>query len=214
LAADPLSASARAVKRVAESALPTRFGEFRILVYRVDGHATDAAAVVAGTLDRAKAPLVRLHSECLTGEALGSLRCDCGEQLEAALALVAASGGGILLYLRQEGRGIGLANKIRAYALQDRGFDTVDANRALALPVDAREYSSAAAILADLGITRVRLLTNNPAKAVGLARYGIHVVERVPLEVVPNPVNRRYLRTKATRMGHLIGRRAGRQEAV
>jgi GTP cyclohydrolase II len=141
----------------------------------------------------------------LTGDVLGSLRCDCGQQLSAALALIARAASGVLLYLRQEGRGIGLANKIRAYALQDTGLDTVDANLALGLPVDRREYASAAAILRELGLRRVRLLTNNPMKSAALERHGVEIVERVPLTVRPNSVNRRYLRTKADRMGHLLG---------
>jgi GTP cyclohydrolase II len=147
---------------------------------------------------------VRLHSECLTGDVLGSLRCDCGEQLDTSLALMAREPHAVLLYLRQEGRGIGLANKIRAYALQDGGLDTVDANLALGLPVDRREYRSAALILRHLGASRVRLLTNNPLKQRALEEHGVEVVERVPLVMPPNAVNHDYLRTKADRMGHLL----------
>lgn len=150
------------------------------------------------------APLVRLHSECLTGEALGSLRCDCGPQLDAALGLIAADGAGVLVYLRQEGRGIGLSHKLRAYALQDGGLDTVDANLALGFPVDAREYAVAAGILHDLGLARVRLVTNNPAKVAGIAEGGVEVVERVPLEVGANAVNGDYLAAKRDRLGHLL----------
>ena len=148
-------------------------------------------------------PLVRPHSECLTGDVFGSQRCDCGPQLREAVERIAAVGG-YLLYLRQEGRGIGLANKIRAYALQDRGLDTVDANLALGLPVDRREYASAAEILRLLGLRQVRLLTNNPLKSAALERHGVQVVERVPIAVPPNSINKHYLRTKADRMGHLL----------
>ena len=148
--------------------------------------------------------MVRVHSECWTGDVLGSLRCDCGEQLGRALTAITADGAGVLLYLRQEGRGIGLANKLRAYALQDGGLDTVAANTALGLPVDAREYGGAAAMLAELGVKRVRLMTNNPTKAKALESHGIRVVERVPLPGVPNPVNLPYLETKAARLGHIL----------
>ena len=192
------------VTPVARAALPTRFGEFEVCVVHVDGVATDELALVHGSLDTEAPPLVRLHSECITGDVLGSLRCDCGEQLTTSLALIAKADAGVLLYLHQEGRGIGLANKIRAYALQDRGLDTVDANLALGLPVDRREYASAAAILRHLGIQRLRLLTNNPLKQRALEQHGVVVVERVPLVVPPNHVNGEYLRTKADRMGHLL----------
>ena len=192
------------VTLLAQAALPTRFGEFNAAVFEVNGTPGEAMALIRGRLDGDEPPLVRLHSECLTGDVLGSLRCDCGQQLEAALALIAEASSGVLLYLRQEGRGIGLANKIRAYALQDTGLDTVDANLALGLPVDRREYASAAEILRALGLRRVRLLTNNPLKSAALELHGIQVVERVPLAVRPNSVNRRYLRTKADRMGHLL----------
>jgi len=194
----------RQVTLLAQAALPTRFGHFNIAVFGVDGMPGEAVALMRGRLDADVVPLVRLHSECLTGDVLGSQRCDCGEQLQAALALIARAPSGVLLYLQQEGRGIGLANKIRAYALQDKGLDTVDANLALGLPVDRREYASAAAILRELGVRQVRLLTNNPAKHAALELYGVEVVERVPLAVPPNAVNRQYLRTKADRMGHLL----------
>ncbi|MBV9171807.1 MAG: GTP cyclohydrolase II [Chloroflexi bacterium] len=192
------------VTQVALAALPTRYGQFTVAVFYVDGTRAESLALICGELDGQTVPLVRLHSECLTGDVLGSLRCDCGEQLSASLELIAQSGTGVLLYLRQEGRGIGLANKIRAYALQDSGMDTVDANLALGLPVDRREYKSAASILQHLGLRRVRLLTNNPVKHAALEQHGIEVVERVPLLVPPNPANRHYLRTKAKRMGHLL----------
>jgi GTP cyclohydrolase II len=192
-----------AVRLVAEAALPSRFGRFRIAVFHVGEDDQQVVALWRGLPARGPV-LVRLHSECLTGDVLGSARCDCGTQLEASLHRLARARSGLLLYLHQEGRGIGLVNKIRAYALQDRGLDTVDANRALGLPVDARDYRAAAAVLQHLGITRVRLLTNNPAKRRALREHGIDVVERIPLEIDPNPVNRGYLRTKRDRMGHLL----------
>jgi GTP cyclohydrolase II len=192
------------VTQIAVAALPTRFGQFAVAVFCVEGMTAESIALMRGRLDGDAIPLVRLHSECLTGDVLGSLRCDCGEQLQASLELIAQQEAGVLLYLRQEGRGIGLANKIRAYALQDTGLDTVDANLALGLPVDRREYASAAAILHHLGIRRVRLLTNNPLKHSALEQHGVSVVERVPLMVPPNPANQQYLRTKADRMGHLL----------
>jgi GTP cyclohydrolase II len=195
------------VTQIAVAALPTRFGHFSIAIFGVDGTPGESVALVRGplgVLGGETVPLVRLHSECLTGDVLGSLRCDCGEQLQASLELIAQEEAGIVLYLRQEGRGIGLANKIRAYALQDTGLDTVDANLALGLPVDRREYASAAAILRHLGVQRVRLLTNNPLKRAALEQHGVTVVERVPLMVPPNPTNHHYLRTKADRMGHLL----------
>ena len=186
----------------AEASLPTRFGEFRIAVYRVDG--TEVTALSRGDLSGDEPVLVRLHSECLTGDALGSLRCDCGDQLETSLEQLGRADRGVLLYLRHEGRGIGLFNKVRAYALQDRGFDTVDANVALGLPIDARDYSAAASVLRALGIGSVRLITNNPAKIAGLRARGVAVVERVPVQTLPNPTNADYLRAKATRLGHLL----------
>jgi GTP cyclohydrolase II len=192
------------VARLAEADLPTRHGTFRIAVFQVDGAPLEATALFAGT-DDGSPPLVRLHSECLTGDSLGSLKCDCGEQLDAALDLISRAPFGILFYLRQEGRGIGLANKIRAYALQDAGLDTVDANVALGLPVDVREYGAVADILLSIRVSRIRLLTNNPDKATALERGGIEIVERVPLIVQSNPNNDGYLRAKAERMGHLIG---------
>ena len=191
-----------AVVRVAESTLPTDHGRFRMVVYGAGDGLNDLALILGEpTADGA---LVRVHSECLTGDVLGSLRCDCGPQLERALATIAAHGAGILVYLRQEGRGIGLANKARAYALQDAGLDTVDANLVLGFAADPRDYGRAAAILADLGVDRVRLLTNNPAKVRGLEVAGISVVERRPLEVVAGPDNAAYLATKRARLGHLL----------
>jgi GTP cyclohydrolase II len=188
----------------AQAALPTRFGRFNIAVFEIADSPSEIAALTRGPLHGNVLPLVRLHSECLTGDVLGSMRCDCGQQLDAALEAIAREPSGVLLYLPQEGRGIGLANKIRAYALQDQGLDTVDANLALGLPVDRRDYAAAALILRHLGLRRVRLLTNNPLKTAALERHGIQVVERVPITVPPNDINSGYLRTKANRMGHLL----------
>jgi 3,4-dihydroxy 2-butanone 4-phosphate synthase/GTP cyclohydrolase II len=198
---DVLVASPADVSR-ADASLPTRWGDFRISVFRFDG--TEVVALSRGEIDGAESVLVRLHSECLTGDLLGSLRCDCGDQLRAALAMIGQAERGVLLYLDHEGRGIGLFNKVRAYGLQDRGLDTVDANVELGLPVDARDYSAAASVLHELGVRSVRLITNNPAKILGLEVEGVEVVERVPIETLPNEVNAPYLRAKASRMGHLL----------
>ncbi|TMD39460.1 MAG: GTP cyclohydrolase II [Chloroflexi bacterium] len=195
--------SGSTVTRLAEAALPTRFGRFRIAIFHVGEGRQQVVALWRGLPARGPV-LLRLHSECLTGDVLGSARCDCGTQLEASLRRLARARSGLLLYLHQEGRGIGLVNKIRAYALQDGGLDTVDANRALGLPVDARDYGVAVAVLREMGINRVRLLSNNPAKWRALREHGIEVVERVPLEIDPNPSNLPYLRTKRDRMGHLL----------
>jgi GTP cyclohydrolase II len=186
----------------AQADLPTRFGPMRINVFRLEG--TEVVALIRGELAGDKPVLVRLHSECLTGDALGSLRCDCGEQLDRALEAIGRAERGVILYLRHEGRGIGLWNKVRAYALQDRGLDTVDANLALGLPVDARDYSAAASVLKRLGVRSVRLITNNPTKIAALEEQGLTVVERVPVEAAPNPMDARYLKVKAERMGHLL----------
>ncbi|MBN1311969.1 MAG: GTP cyclohydrolase II, partial [Anaerolineae bacterium] len=191
------------IARTATSRLPTQHGEFLATVYR-DEQGQEHIALARGDLKATKAPLVRLHSECLTGDVFGSLRCDCGDQLQAALARITAEGCGLLLYLRQEGRGIGLENKIRAYELQDQGLDTVEANHQLGFPTDARSYGVAASILEDLGVTAVRLLTNNPDKVSGLEERGIHVEERVPHQVAVCCENRAYLQTKALKMGHQL----------
>jgi GTP cyclohydrolase II len=187
----------------ATSRLPTRYGLFRAHAFAgADGH--EHLALVRLRLSQIRAPLVRIHSECITGEAFGSLRCDCGAQLDQALRTIAQAGSGILIYLRgQEGRGIGLANKIRAYALQDADHDTVSANRALGLPVDARNYEPAVSLLQELGVLRVRLLTNNPKKVCAVEAAGIVVEERMPLVVGATVENQRYLRTKAEKLGHL-----------
>jgi 3,4-dihydroxy 2-butanone 4-phosphate synthase/GTP cyclohydrolase II len=193
------------VERVAETRIPTEHGVFRAFGYRAEHDGSEHVALVFGDLGDGLDVLVRVHSECLTGDVLGSLRCDCGPQLRAALARVAAEGRGVVLYVRgHEGRGIGLMHKLQAYQLQDQGRDTVDANLDLGLPADARDYGTGAQILADLGIRTMRLLTNNPAKRAGLAGYGLQVVGLVPLPVRPHPENVRYLRTKRDRMGHLI----------
>ena len=193
------------VRRVAEATLPTEHGEFQAVVYESVLDGEQHMALVYGDLEAAKDVLVRVHSECLTGDALGSLRCDCGPQLQAALAKVAAEGAGVVVYLRgHEGRGIGLGHKIRAYALQEQGADTVDANVELGLPIDSREYGIGAQILVDLGVSTMRLLTNNPAKYGGLEGFGLNIVERVALESRPTAFNIDYLRTKRERMGHLV----------
>ncbi len=193
------------VKHVAEASLPTEFGVFQAHVFEslLDGE--QHLAMVYGSVENVPNVLVRVHSECLTGDAMGSLRCDCGPQLHTALAKVAAEGAGVVVYLRNhEGRGIGLAHKIHAYALQEEGHDTVDANLVQGLPVDSREYGIGAQILVELGVSSMRLLTNNPTKRGGLEGFGLNIVERVPLESRPTSFNIDYLRTKRERMGHLL----------
>jgi 3,4-dihydroxy 2-butanone 4-phosphate synthase/GTP cyclohydrolase II len=191
-------------ERVVSSRLPTRYGEFEIHLYSDHLDGKEHLALVLGDLAGEKPVLTRVHSECLTGEALGSLRCDCGEQLELSLQMIADAGRGVLVYLRQEGRGIGLHDKLRAYNLQDEGLDTVDANLALGHQADDRDYDLAAWILKDLGVTRISLLTNNPNKIEELQRLGIIVVERLPLQGEVTAENARYLSTKAVRMQHLL----------
>jgi 3,4-dihydroxy 2-butanone 4-phosphate synthase / GTP cyclohydrolase II len=193
------------VERVAQARIPTPHGVFRAVGYRVAFDDNEHVALVYGDLGDGVDVLVRVHSECLTGDVFGSLRCDCGPQLQAALARVADEGRGVVLYMRgHEGRGIGLLHKLQAYQLQDQGRDTVDANLELGLPADARDYGTGAQILAELGIKSMRLLTNNPAKRAGLEGYGLQIVGRVALPVHPHPENVRYLRTKRDRMGHLL----------
>jgi 3,4-dihydroxy 2-butanone 4-phosphate synthase / GTP cyclohydrolase II len=193
------------VERVAEARIPTAHGPFRAVGYRSEYDGAEHVALVTGELGDGADVLVRVHSECLTGDVFGSLRCDCGPQLDAALARVAAEGRGVVLYMRgHEGRGIGLLHKLQAYQLQDQGRDTVDANLDLGLPADARDYGTGAQILYDLGVRSMRLLTNNPAKRAGLEGYGLTVSGRVGLPVRPHPENVRYLRTKRDRMGHLL----------
>jgi GTP cyclohydrolase II/3,4-dihydroxy 2-butanone 4-phosphate synthase/GTP cyclohydrolase II len=190
-----------AVQRYAESEVPTEYGPVRVVVFRVGGSADEEhVALVVGVPQNGA--LVRVHSECWTGEVLRSQKCDCRDQLDRALRAIAAEGSGVVVYLRQEGRGIGLGNKIRAYALQEQGADTVDANRMLGFADDARTYDVAAAMLKDLGVAKVRLLTNNPKKVAGLAAHGIQVAERVPLSIAPNEHNASYLEVKAKKMGH------------
>ena len=194
------------VELVAEARLPTRHGDFRVAGYRGDYDSAEHVALVMGDLGDGRDVLVRAHSECLTGDVFGSLRCDCGLQLDTAMELVAKEGRGVVLYIRgHEGRGIGLLHKLRAYQLQDKGRDTVEANLELGLPVDARDYGTGAQVLYDLGVRSMRLLTNNPAKRAGLEGYGLTVTERVALPVQSHPENERYLRTKRDRMGHLLG---------
>ncbi len=191
------------IQKVAEVAMPTEYGDFKAIGYESVLDGMCHVALIAGD-PTADDSLVRVHSECLTGDVFRSKRCDCGEQLSKALQLIAENGNGVLLYMRQEGRGIGLANKLRAYMLQDQGSDTVEANTKLGYPPDLRDYGIGAQILADLGIKKIRLLTNNPTKIVGLNGYGLEIVERVPLEVPPNSVNRRYLETKRDKLHHLL----------
>jgi 3,4-dihydroxy 2-butanone 4-phosphate synthase/GTP cyclohydrolase II len=194
----------RLVERIAIADMPTKYGPFSAHGYRsvIDGQ--QHVALVCGDVDGAKDVLVRVHSECLTGDVFGSFRCDCGEQLERAMSQIAQEGTGVLLYLAQEGRGIGLLNKLRAYELQEQGYDTVDANVHLGFPVDSRDYSVGYQILADLGLTSIRVLTNNPRKLEGLDGYGLTVTEQLPIEAEPNTFNAEYLRTKRERMGHIL----------
>ena len=194
----------RLIERVAEAAMPTRFGDFRLVVYTTSIDQNEHLALVKGEVKPDLPVLVRVHSECLTGDLFHSLRCDCGEQLEAALGAIEAEGAGVMLYMRQEGRGIGLVNKLRAYNLQDQGADTVEANHRLGFAADLREYGIGAQILRDLGVRRMRVMTNNPRKIVGLESYGLVIEARVPLEVEPNLRNLKYLTTKKKRLGHLL----------
>lgn len=192
------------ISRAAEAKLPTKYGEFRMVGYENTLNGEHHVALVKGDVTDGEPVLVRVHSECLTGDAFGSVRCDCGEQFAAAMRKINEEGRGILLYMRQEGRGIGLINKIKAYALQDQGMDTVEANLALGFPADMRDYGIGAQILADLGVKKIRLMTNNPKKLKGLSGYGIEIVDRVPIQMNHNERNEYYLRTKQQKLGHML----------
>jgi 3,4-dihydroxy 2-butanone 4-phosphate synthase/GTP cyclohydrolase II len=194
----------RLVERVTEAKLPTRYGEFRAIAYKSVVDTDEHVALVMGEIPGSKAVLVRVHSECITGDVFRSMRCDCGDQVELAMELIAREKRGVFLYMRQEGRGIGFHNKLKAYALQDNGLDTVEANEALGFAPDLRDYGIGAQILADLGLKEIRLLTNNPKKVVGLEGYGLQVMEQVPIVPEPNKFNIRYLKTKQSKMGHLL----------
>lgn len=192
------------IRQISDVDFPSKYGHFRIKAYESTLDGKCHLAIVKGDVRGKKNVMVRVHSECLTGDALGSMRCDCGEQLAVAMRRIEAEGTGVVLYMRQEGRGIGLANKMRAYALQDQGKDTVEANALLGFAPDLRDYGIGAQILADLGLTSIRLLTNNPAKRAGLEGYGLSIVERLPLEIHSNPYNHHYLEVKKNKMGHIL----------
>ncbi|GAI87525.1 unnamed protein product [marine sediment metagenome] len=194
----------RLVQRVAETKLPTSYGEFTAVAYKSNVDPDEHLALVMGDISTEEPVLVRVHSECVTGDVFGSLRCDCGEQVALAMQSIAKEGRGVFLYMRQEGRGIGFHNKIRAYALQDKGLDTVEANLSLGFDPDLRDYGIGAQVLADLGLHEIRLLTNNPKKVVGLEGYGLKVVETVPIITSPNPHNLHYLETKQKKLGHIL----------
>ncbi len=195
----------RLVDRVAEARLPTKYGNFKAIAYKSQVDVGEHIALTMGTWEEDEPVLVRIHSECLTGDVFGSLRCDCGEQIQLSLDTIAKEGRGVFLYMRQEGRGIGLHNKIKAYSLQDNGLDTVEANTTLGFEPDLRHYGVGAQILRDLGVQKLRLMTNNPRKVVGLSGFDLEIVERVPVEASVNDENRTYLQTKKARMGHILG---------
>ena len=192
------------IKREVEANLPTKYGDFKIIAYRDLISDIVHIALVKGKVNGQKNVLVRVHSECLTGDVFGSKRCDCGEQVNSALKMIEEEEEGVFLYMKQEGRGIGLLNKIKAYRLQEKGFDTVEANEELGFPPDLRDYGIGAQILVDLGLSSIRLLTNNPKKVVGLEGYNLYITERIPIEICPNKLNREYLKTKKDKLGHLL----------
>jgi 3,4-dihydroxy 2-butanone 4-phosphate synthase/GTP cyclohydrolase II len=192
------------VRRAVTTRLPTTFGDFQAIIYENDVDRAQHLALVMGKIDPLQSVLVRVHSECLTGEVFASQRCDCGGQLHAAMSTIAARGCGVILYMRQEGRGIGLVNKLRAYNLQDDGHDTVEANEALGFQADLRDYGIGAQILNELGVRKISLLTNNPRKIIGLEGYGLEIVERVPLQIPATQANIRYLQAKQQKLGHLL----------
>jgi GTP cyclohydrolase II len=196
--------TSKTVERVAEARLPTDFGEFRIIGYRSLNSDEEFVVLVRGELLKDRPSLVRIHSQCLTGDVFGSTKCDCGQQLRTAMELIEREGNGAIVYQQQEGRGIGIINKIRAYALQDEGADTIEANEKLGLEVDLRCYEQCGEILRDLGVNRVRLMSNNPQKMQTLAEMGLNIVERVPLRIYPTDAAKDYLRTKKEKMGHLL----------
>jgi 3,4-dihydroxy 2-butanone 4-phosphate synthase/GTP cyclohydrolase II len=192
------------IRRVAETELPTPWGRFHLVAFETDVDRNNHLALIYGDLDSREDVLVRVHSECLTGDVFHSLRCDCGSQLDEALRMIADEGAGVLVYMRQEGRGIGLVNKLRAYNLQDQGMDTVEANVHLGFAPDPREYGIGAQILCDVGVKKFRLITNNPVKRAGLEGFGLQITGRVPILIAPNENNARYLRTKKEKLGHLL----------
>lgn len=194
----------RLIQRVAEAKLPTPFGDFTVIAYKSRTDPDEHLALVMGDVATDEPVLVRVHSQCLTGDVFHSMRCDCGEQIELSMEKIADEGRGVVLYMRQEGRGIGIHNKIKAYALQDKGMDTVEANLSLGFKADLRDYGIGAQILADLGVRNLRLMTNNPKKMSGLESYGLKITEQLPITTEPNPYNRRYLQTKQKKMGHLL----------
>jgi 3,4-dihydroxy 2-butanone 4-phosphate synthase/GTP cyclohydrolase II len=193
------------VKKIEEADLPTKFGHFKVMVFEDSIHKEHHIALVKGDIKKDEPTLVRAHSQCLTGDTFGSARCDCGDQLHRSMEMINEEGKGVILYiLNHEGRGIGFANKIKAYAIQEQGIDTVEANRKLGFKTDQRDYGIGAQVLVSLGVNRLRLITNNPRKFIGLSGYGLEIVERVPIEIPPNKVNLKYLKTKKEKMGHIL----------